>query len=415
MNEAIGHILSTDQENAKRNYNERTQLNNINQQKTSNINSMAGMSLTSIGGGLSTVRGGIKRIKQLKSKFNVRKGVNRLLGKNEETTAEPEADNDFFSFGGLDETDPPRMGTSRILPESASETKQSSGTASDFFSNSTQETPQFSDEIDANVNRLMGKYPQLDLDREMKIAQFKADNRGSMVEMDEGQQQRFISEGVDDKPNDYPSSFGASSQPNRGPGGDIEMSNVTPEHAYARSNEEILRTGYEDPRSYNSGGRDISQQAEGAQNAPEANPEMLDVIGSGGQKVGVSQAGADLTQEGETLTSQIGSKIQSGIDTVANVGSDIATGTEATLSAGLEAADIGINALDFLPVIGEITGAVSLIGGIGLAIGSSIIGGEKAQENQASTENTYNQQLNTASNYAGRYVSKNFSSQSMFQ
>ena len=414
MNEAIGHILSVDDENYKRNYNERTQLNSINQQKSSSLNNMVGMGVTSVGGGLSTVRGAIKRIKQLKSKFNVRKGVNRLLGKNEETPSEPAEDNGF-SFGGLDETDPPRMGTSRILPESASETKQSSGTASDFFSNSTQETPQFTDEIDANVNRLMSKYPQLDLDREMKIAKFKADNRSSLVEMDEGQQQRFISEGVDDKPNDYPSSFGASSQPNRGPGGDIEMSNVTPEHAYARSNEEILRTGYEDPRSYNSGGRDISQQPEGAQNAPEVTSEMSDVIGSNGQKVGSSQLGADLSTEGETLSSQIGSKIQSGVDTIANVGSDIVTGGEASLSAGLEAVDIGINALDFVPVIGEITGAVSLIGGIGLAIGSSIIGGEKAQQAQASTENIYNQQLNSATNYAGRYASKNFSSQSMFQ
>ena len=410
MNSTIGHIQSVDQENAKRFYDETTTSNMINQQKSSLINNMAGASLGSFGGGIQTVRSTIKRVKQLKNKLNIGKNVKRLMGNNEETN-EPVSNDDFFSFGGIDETNDKPITQSNIQPEAQMESKQNNNTAADFFSESKQETPSFNeDEMDSKVNALMDKYPELNLDKEMRIAQFKLDNKSKLVNMNEGEQQQFISQGVDDKPNNYPSNFGASSQPERGVGGEIEMNEI-PQHAYERTNDEIMRTGYGDPRSYNSEFNDVSLTKPGTQNAPEVSAEMKDVINSAGEKVGMSQEGADLSQPVETIGSSIGNKISSGIDSAAQIGSELDMG----ITAGLESVDAAINVLDVIPVAGEITGAISLIGGIGLTIGSSIISGEKSQQQQASAENTYNTQLNQASNYAGKYTSNTFSSQYAFQ
>ena len=413
MNSTIGHIQSVDQENAKRFYDETTTSNMINQQKSSLINNMAGASLGSFGGGIQTVRSTIKRVKQLKNKLNIGKNVKRLMGNKEETN-EPVSNEDFFSFGGIDETNDKPITQSNIQPEAQMESKQNN-TAADFFSESKQETPSFNeDEMDSKVNALMDKYPELNLDKEMKIAQFKLDNKSKLVNMNEGEQQEFISSGVDDKPDNYPSNFGASSQPERGVGAEIEMSemNQIPEHAYERSSDEIMRTGYGDPRSYNSEFNDVSLTKPGTQNAPEATAEMKDVINSAGEKVGMSEEGADLSQPVETIGSSIGNKISSGIDSAAQLGSE---GLDFGITASLETADVALNALDVIPVLGEITGAVSLIAGIGLTIGSSIFSGEKAQQQQASAENTYNTQLNQASNYAGKFTSNTFSSQYDFQ
>ena len=76
--------------------------------------------------------------------------------------------------------------------------------------------------------------------------------------------------------------------------------------------------------------------------------------------------------------------------------------------------DAALNVADFIPIVGEITAAASLIGGIGLTIGSSIIGGEKEQQQQQTAEQQYNQQLNQGSNYAGKYSSNVFTTQHMF-
>jgi len=177
-------------------------------------------------------------------------------------------------------------------------------------------------------------------------------------------------------------------------------------HYTERSNSEIMEKGWGNPNSYETkiSDKPITELDElGAQNAPQATSEMKDVIGSMGQKVGVSAEGADLTEGAEAVGSGIQETISSGIT----------AGTEGVLGA-LETADVAMNALDFIPVVGEISAGLSLLGGIGLTVGSAVIGGEKEEEQQSKLDEAYNNQLYQSTNYAGKYASNNFSSQHMF-
>ena len=445
LSQTLGHIKSIDDENAQRNYEEKTQQINRDSQTTSLLNNTIGAGLGTFGGGLTAVRQTVKRVKQLKDKLFVKKRVSDLMKPLDEserrTIPEDFFKDDFFkpntesSREFFNEDD--LLGT--VRDTLGGETKQDTPFSRDIFSE-IEEEQKPATRVSDLFTRSKGDIPILENqdDRDMRLAQIKSNFRDHLSELDEPQQQKFINEELDDKPDFYSQTFEQSVQRAQ-PRQEIQMSELqpktstsiqeaqsrdvvsnepmfyrqteegvlrqplqetemtqAPEHAYVRSNEEILRTGYKDPYSYESSINDIATKTDKAM-APEGTTEMKPVIGSTGKQVGVSAEGADLTEgAAEGAAEGISGAVDAGIDTAA------------------AAVDVGLNALDFIPVIGEITAAASLIGGIGLTIGSSIIGGQKAQEQQQSAEQQYNQQLNQGSNYAGKYSSNVFTTQHMF-
>ena len=428
LSTAISHIESIDQENAKRNYDEKTQQNNLDTQKNALINNMVGASLGTFGGAIGAVRQLSKRAKQLKDTLNTRKGVRRLLG-NQNEGQEQIPNEDFFKDDNKEfynsETKVPDedifsgIESQRIKPLSTA----------DLFSESTGDIP-----ILESQNA-----------RDLRTAQIKSNFRDYLTDMDEGQQQKFINQQleIDDKPDYYSQTFESSVQrtpvkpqssiqltemktPDEAPAeqkfyyqtaDNVEQRppvqstmETSPEHAYVRSNEEILKSGYRKPDVYENEYGRINYSNEpknfndGPQIAPQATTEMKPVIGSSGQQVGVSAEGADLSAAAETTESGLTEGLTEGITTAAT------TAVEG-LDIGLETAAVATSAI---PVVGEVLGIAGLIGGIATTIGSSIISSDKSQEQQQQIQQTYQKQLTQASNIAGRYTSRTFSSQYMF-
>ncbi len=473
LSQTLGHIKSIDDENAQRNYEEKTQEINRNSQTTSLLNNTIGAGLGTFGGGLTAVRQTVKRVKQLKDKLFVRRKVSDLM--------KPLDENERQNIFNPSSRDEGQISVNDLLEQVKStlgdETKNTLGGESkedepqtfsrDIFSELEEEQrqaqlgPQRATRTSDLFSQSEGDIPILESqdDRDMRIAQVKSNFRDHLAELDEPQQQRFINEELqDDKPDFYSQTFKQSvqrvsktEQPQ-----EIEMSNLQPKtstsvqeaqsrdvvssnepmfyrqteegvstqpiqegtemesippHAYTRSNFEILESGFNKPRIsvMDLGGGETStwrfaRESTNEQydwtlqhNAPQATSEMKAVIGSKGQQVGVSAEGADLTEGAtEGATEGISAAVDAGIDTAA-----------ATVDAAL-------NVADFIPIVGEITAAASLIGGIGLTIGSSIVSGEKASQEQQTAETQYNQQLNQGSNYAGKYTSNVFTTQHMF-
>jgi len=238
---------------------------------------------------------------------------------------------------------------------------------------------------------------------------------------------------------------------------DADMADA-PLHAYERSNAEMLRTGWKNPRSYESDINDIPEEVDEPQMAPEAVSEMKPVISSSGKLVGVSKSGANLAEEGEeaaaeaeevqsgaseavsTLQSTV-SGIQSGASeavntlrsTVSGVTDAISSGAEAAgelaegagdveaLAGGLDAASAAVDtaagvadtvagataAVPILDIVTAAVGAVVTVAGIGLTIGSTVASAVAANNEKQATAQTEEQIANlptTQGNLAGKYV-----------
>jgi len=492
LSQAIGHIKSIDDQNASRNYQEKTEQINRDSQTTSLLNNTIGAGLGTFGGGLTAVRQTVKRVKQLKNKLFIRRKVSDLMKPLDENerTGQNLLREDYFNPGsrqeGVSEGDLLEQVRNTLGGETKEEEPQTF--SRDIFSELEEEQrqaelgPQRATRTSDLFSQSEGDIPILETqhDRDMRIAQVKSNFREHLSELDEPQQQRFINEELqDDKPDFYSQTFKQSVQraPKIEQPQEIEMSNLQPKtstsvqeaqsrdvvssnepmfyrqteegvstqpiqegtemesippHAYTRSNFEILESGFNKPRIsvMDLGGGETStwrfaRESTNEQydwtlqhNAPQATSEMKPVIGSSGKQVGVSSKGADLSEGVEDLTEGGNITESAATQATTEASEGISTGLSTAIDVGIDSTaatiDAGLNVLDAIPLIGEISAAASLIGGIGLTIGSSIVSGEKSSQEQQTAETQYNQQLNQGSNYAGRYTSNVFTSQHMF-